>query len=212
MFYRDPQNIYRVSELDRIPWLEHGFGTRRSNVAQNGMLATLHQIHSAICLPARGRSGLLGDGDALLENTPGRLVGVKTADCIPILLVDEQNRAVAAVHAGWRGTAAGIAGEAIARMAAEFSTRPERLHAAIGPGIGKCCYEVGPEVAAQFGAEGPCKIDLPGANHSQLLTAGVPVQQIYTAGLCTMCGVEDFDSFRRDKEKAGRMISFAGVK
>src|SRR5207245_10260402 len=94
--------------------------------------------------------GCIGDGDALISNMPGLLVAVKTAECVPILIVDPLNRAVAVVHAGWRGTAKKIAGRAVAEMQSKFSTRAEDLHVAIGPAIGKCCYEVGPEVAAQF--------------------------------------------------------------
>ena len=213
MFYKDSQNIYRARALERFAWLEHGFGTRHTpELARNPKLATLHQIHSDICVAARGRAGLLGDGDALLENTPGHLVAVKTADCIPVLLVDEEHRAVAAVHAGWRGTVRVIVQQALRAMQAEFGTRPERVHAAIGPGIGKCCYEVGAEVAAQFGEAGTCQIDLVEANRRQLAEAGVPDTQIYSAQLCTKCGVGDFHSYRRDKEQAGRMLSFIGVK
>jgi YfiH family protein len=213
VFYKDSQNIYRARALERFAWLEHGFGTRHTpELARNPKLATLHQIHSDICVAARGRAGLLGDGDALLENTPGHLVAVKTADCIPVLLVDEEHRAVAAVHAGWRGTVRGIVQQALRAMQAEFGTRPERVHAAIGPGIGKCCYEVGAEVAAQFGETGTCHIDLVEANRRQLAEAAVPDTQIYSAQLCTKCGVGDFHSYRRDKEQAGRMLSFIGVK
>jgi copper oxidase (laccase) domain-containing protein len=79
---------------------------------------------------------LLGQGDALLENAPGAVVAVRTADCIPILLVDARLRAVAAVHAGWRGTVAGIARNAVETMGARFGSLPADLHAAIGPGIG----------------------------------------------------------------------------
>ena len=209
MFYKDSQNIYRARPLERFAWLEHGFGTRDSTPPN---AATLHQIHSDNCVPARGRTGQLGDGDALLENTPGHRVGVKTADCIPILLVDEEHRAVAAVHAGWRGTVAGIVPRALRKMREEYGTRPAQVHAAIGPGIGKCCYEVGAEVAAQFGETGPCHIDLGEVNRRQLVEAGVLETQIYAARLCTKCGADDFHSYRRDKEQAGRMLSFIGVK
>ena len=212
MFYRDPQNVYRARPLDRFAWLTHGFGTRHSpDFAREGKLATLHQIHSNVCVAARGRIGILGDGDALLENTPGHLVAVKTADCLPILLVDEEHRAVAAVHAGWRGTVRGIVGQAVGKMREEFGTQPAQLHAAIGPGIGRCCYEVGPEVAAQFGETGPCHIDLLEANRRQLIEAGVPDTHVYAAGLCTKCGAADFHSYRRDREQSGRMLSAVGV-
>jgi YfiH family protein len=209
VFYKDSQNIYRVRPLEELPWLGHGFGTRLSSPPT---AATVHQIHSDICVAARGRTGLLGDGDALLENTPGHLVAVKTADCIPILLVDEEYRAVAAVHAGWRGTVQGIAPRAVRRMREEFGTRSAQLQAAIGPGIGKCCYEVGADVAAQFGESGPAHIDLAETNCRQLIEAGIPESRIYLANLCTKCGAGDFHSYRRDKERSGRMLSFAGIK
>jgi YfiH family protein len=213
VFYRDSENIYRVADLEALPWLVHGFGTRLADIpAAFGQLATLKQIHSSSCVAAEGRRGLLGEGDALLEDQPGSVVAVKTADCIPILLVDERRRAVAAVHAGWRGTATRIASKAVAAMAGRFGTRAEDLHAAIGPGIGKCCYEVGPEVAAQFGWQGRGHIDLAAANRRQLEESGVTPRRIYASNLCTMCRGEEFDSFRRDQSAAGRMYSFAGIR
>ena len=213
MFYRDSENIYRVTDLDVFPWLVHGFGTRLSDIpAAFAQLATLKQIHSASCVPAEGRAGLLGEGDALIENQPGSVVAVKTADCIPVLLVDERRRVVAAVHAGWRGTAARIAGDAVALMGRRFGTSAGDLHAAIGPGIGECCYEVGAEVAERFGGQGSGHIDLAAANRRQLEESGVTPRRIYASNLCTMCRGEEFDSFRRDREKAGRMYSFAGIR
>jgi hypothetical protein len=213
VFYLDPDKIYRVTELDELPWLVHGFGTRLADIpAGFPRLATLKQIHSSSCVAAGGRVGLLGEGDALLENQPGGVVAVRTADCIPILLVDERRRAVAAVHAGWRGTVARIADEAVAAMGRCFGTRARDLHAAIGPGIGKCCYQVGAEVAAQFGGQGSGHVDLAAANRQQLEDAGVTGRRIYASNLCTMCRAAEFHSFRRDQDAAGRMFSFAGIR
>ena len=213
MFYKDSRHIYRVPELDAFTWLDHGFGTRQANVpALYANLAMLKQIHSAECVASAGRRGVIGEGDALLEQTPGSVVAVRTADCIPVLLVDPQNRAVAAVHAGWRGTAAQIVRHSIASMHNRFGTTPADLQAAIGPGIGKCCYEVGPEVAAQFGEQGRAHIDLAAANRAQLEAAGVTPRRIYASNLCTMCRADEFHSFRRDREAAGRMHSFAGIR
>ena len=211
-FYLDSGSNYRVSELDSLSWLIHGFGTRHSDIpASIAHLATLKQVHSADCVAANGRTGVVGQGDALLENTPGSVIAVKTADCIPVLLVDDANRAVAAVHAGWRGTAAQIAQRAVSAMRSQFGTEPEHLHAAIGPAIGNCCFEVGPEVAAQFGRDGRVHIDLAEENRRQLLQAGVTPARIYASNLCTMCRAGEFHSFRRDREQAGRMYSFVGL-
>ena len=213
MFYKDARQIYRVPQLDAMEWLEHGFGTRQANVpALYENLTMLKQIHSATCVDAEGRCGMVGEGDALVEKMPGAVVAVRTADCIPILLVDERNRAVAAVHAGWRGTVGRIAQHAIAAMRDRFGTKPADLHAAIGPGIGRCCYEVGPEVAAQFGERGKANIDLTESNRAQLVGAGVTAGRVYASNLCTMCRADEFHSFRRDREAAGRMHSFAGIR
>ncbi len=211
-FYLDSDSIYRVSEFDSLPWLLHGFGTIHSDIpAKFTNLATLKQVHSAECLAAGGKAGILGEGDALLENTPGSVVAVKTADCIPLLLVDPVNRAVAAVHAGWRGTVARIVQRSVEAMTARFGTSPEDLLAAIGPGIGSCCFEVGPEVAEKFNREGRGHIDLEEENRRQLLESGVTAGHIYASNLCTMCNVKEFHSFRRDRERAGRMYSYVGL-
>ena len=220
MFYKDAQNIYRVRALEAFDWLVHGFGTRWSDTfGKCRNLATLHQIHSSTVVDAAGRSGCLGEGDALVSNTPGVLVAVKTADCIPILIVDSRNRAVAAVHAGWRGTAKNIVAQAMSEMEKKFYSRAEDMRVAIGPGIGACCYEVGPEVAAQFRqydsslADSPLAthLDLAESNRRQLEVGGVTPARIYVAGLCTKCNGE-FHSYRRDKEQAGRMFSVVGIR
>ena len=211
MFYLDSQHLYRARPLDGLDWLVHGFGTR---LAARPEASTVRQVHSAVCIPAEGRAGCLGEGDALLEHTPGRLVAVKTADCIPVLLADARNRAVAAVHAGWRGSAARIAQAALRSMGERYGTRPEDVHAAIGPGIGPCCYEVGPEVAAEFGLprNGPVKLDLAEINRRQLIEAGLGAERVLVAGLCTRCREAEFHSFRRDRERAGRMFSVIGIR
>jgi YfiH family protein len=213
VFSLDSRQLYRSSLLDAVPGLIHGFGTRSVDVPRLVQpLATLKQIHSSTCVAAEGRDGVLGEGDALLESTPGHAVAVKTADCIPILLADPRHRAVAAVHAGWRGTVAEIARRTVEEMAIRFGSLPADLVAAIGPGIGKCCYEVGPEVAAHFGATGRAHVDLAAANARQLEAAGVAPSHIDVAGLCTRCDATLFYSFRRDAEAAGRMFSYIGLR
>jgi len=220
VFYKDPQNVYRVRALDGFEWLVHGFGTRESpGLGRDANLVTLNQVHSDVIVAAEGRAGCLGEGDALIENRPGSLVAVKTADCVPLLIVDPRNRAVAAVHAGWRGTVAGISPHAIAEMEKKFASRAEDLHVAIGPAIGKCCYEVGPEVGTQFAAYGPAlrdvtqpvHLDLAEINRRQVAASGVALERIYTSGLCTRCNRE-FHSYRRDRQHAGRMFSFVGIR
>ena len=117
---------------------------------------TLRQIHSDVA--HRVESSNAGgkeapQGDALLTRDSGVLLAVQAADCIPILLADTRRRAIAAIHAGWRGTLRRIAAKTLGRMQMEFGTRPEDVIAALGPGIGRCCYEVGSDVARDFDAQ-----------------------------------------------------------
>jgi purine-nucleoside/S-methyl-5'-thioadenosine phosphorylase / adenosine deaminase len=204
------QHVYRAPALAQFGWLEHGFGDRFYQPSPT--LTTLRQIHSDIAIHV-DRPGCAGEGDALVSGAPGQVVGVKTADCVPILLVDSRLRVVAAVHAGWRGAVSRIVQKTVQAMVVRWNTRPQDLYAAIGPGIGRCCYEVGPEVAIQFGDDSgrPTRIDLEDANRRQLLAAGIGAGRIYSAGLCTFCHPGEFHSFRRDGESAGRMISFIGI-
>jgi YfiH family protein len=155
--------------------------------------------------------GAAGDGDALVTVQPGVEVSVRTADCYPILIADRRNRAVAAVHAGWRGTAAGIVRNALRTLHSEFGSTPEDLTVAIGPGIGVCCYEVGEEVAVKFGHRTAGRLDLAQTNLRQLTDAGVARRHIDILGQCTRCDQSLFHSYRRDQARAGRMISFIQV-
>jgi polyphenol oxidase len=192
--------------LQNLPWIEHGFGTRHSAVFPD-QLATLKQVHSAVPLVA-DVPGCAGEGDALVTNQRGLAVSVRTADCLPILIADPRAQIVAAIHAGWRGTAAGIVGRVIEEMTGRFGTEPSDLCAAIGPGIGGCCYQVGDEVARQFGLSGTSMLDLAAENRGQLLEAGVAGSHIDLLNQCTLCDPARFHSYRRDKEHAGRMISY----
>lgn len=198
--------MLRSSLLSELPWIDHGFGTRTDVVSQDGM-ARLKQIHSAVVLGAGG-AGVAGDGDALVTAQTGVPVSIRTADCYPILLADPRNFAVAAVHAGWRGTAGRIVVKTIEQMRARFGTEAADLRVAIGPGIGGCCYGVGIEVARQFGLESAGKIDLAEMNHRLLVENGVAAERIEVLGGCTQCDAHLFHSFRRERESAGRMVSW----
>lgn len=190
-------NLLRVRNLEKIPWLIHGFSTRvggfsraygkgdlnlgltqddtRATVERNraaflrGLirgpwttrgrqsddprrwkLVTLRQIHSDIIhsVDSAPTEGLAGDG--LITAAPGLLLGIQTADCLPIVIVDPKRRAIGVFHAGWRGTVKRIAEKGVGEMQRCFGSRPQDLQAAIGPGIGGCCYEVGEEVRTKF--------------------------------------------------------------
>ena len=199
--------MLKAPNLSSLDWLDHGFG-QRDSVYPAGIL-TLRQIHSDIVVAA---GSPVCQGDALVS--ADATVGVRTADCVPVLLADPVTRSFAAVHAGWRGTAAHIVERGVTELFTRFGARPQDIIAAVGPSIGKCCYEVGPEVARRFtaagvGVAGHVHLDLPGINEGQLRSAGV--ENIWKAGACTFCEGKTYYSFRREKEQAGRMVSWIGT-
>lgn len=203
--------MLKAPNLSSFEWLTHGFGQRDSVYPEP--ITTVRQIHSERVMEAPDTGGdRVAEADGLVAQQPGLVVGVRTADCVPVLLVDARLRAVAAVHAGWRGTARNIVSNAVRELITRFGCRPEDLSAAIGPCIGPCCYEVGPEVARQFGewrdGDGN-RLDLSAINAAQLRQAGV--REVWQAGECTFCEAARYFSFRREKEQAGRMLSYIGT-
>jgi len=174
------------------------------------------QVHTADVLVVKEpspRDEVLdaGKGDILVATCGGVALAVQTADCVALLLAGDG--AIAAVHAGWRGSLLDAAGAAV-RALSKFGARPQNLRAWIGPSIGLCCYEVGGEVAERFAAsfrhasrDGRFRLDLPALNRSQLEAAAVPPENISLHPSCTKCGGERFASYRRDGGAAGRMIA-----
>ena len=174
-----------------------------------------HSLNIAVVTDAEaGRGSVdidsrLPNTDALITNCRGICLMVLTADCVPVLLYDAETRSVAAIHAGWRGTANGIVGLTVEKMSREFGTNPCNLVAAIGPCIAACCFEVGADVAEQFGRlPGVVQqrpdwskphVDLVLANRIQLEQAGVPATNIESSGECTKCSPHGFFSYRRNQ-------------
>lgn len=175
-----------------------------------GSIRTCRQVHGPRVLDASGPHWREEEADALL-GAGGVAVGVFTADCVPVLLADPVSGEVVAVHAGWRGTVAEIAKEAV-RALEQRGRAAEGLLAAIGPAIARCCYEVSPELAATFreryGAAEGRKVDLVAANRSILLAAGLRPERIDVLDTCTFCNREEFFSHRRDGGRTGRHLSF----
>jgi polyphenol oxidase len=189
-------------------------------------LVTLKQMHSSLVRRV-GRSEMGGPaslwGDGLVTDEPGVLVGIQTADCLPVLIADRKRRVVGAFHAGWRGTLKGIIQEGVAEMRREFGSDPEDLTAAIGPGIGSCCFAVGAEVQRLFASRyayageifhadsNRLLLDLVEANRRQLIAAGVRPDAVFSLGECTNCHPERFFSYRAEKGRTGRMMAVIGV-
>jgi YfiH family protein len=195
-------------------WQVHGSDVRLVNTLEDAKPAEDSHGDTIYC-------------DAIVSNVPGVLAGVKTADCVPILIGDPKTGSFAAVHAGWRGTLAEVAAKALSRMGDQYKTRPDDVRVAIGPAAGSCCYEVGADVIDPFRDRFPDQnlftetraghacIDLLQANRGQLISAGVDPDKIHIAPLCTMCRTDLFFSYRREKNrygKVGRLMSVIGRK
>jgi purine-nucleoside/S-methyl-5'-thioadenosine phosphorylase / adenosine deaminase len=178
--------------------------------------------------PAENEPGDTIYCDAIVSNTCGVLAGIKTADCVPLLLGDPKTGAFAAVHAGWRGTLAEVGVVAVRRLVDKYKAQPADLRVAIGAAAGPCCYEVGSEVIDAFTArfkdstklftptrEGHALVDLLKSNREQLVAAGILEERIHVAPICTMCRTDLFFSYRREKNlngKVGRLMAVVGRK
>jgi YfiH family protein len=205
--------------------VRHGFGVRGQ--APPAGLVRVRQVHGARVWRAEPGAGSEGvEADAILCQTPGLAVGVVTADCVPLLLADAAGRRVAAVHAGWRGLAAGVVTAALGRLA-DTGAAPADLVAAIGPHAGPCCYEVDDPVldalrqrigraadaAARPGRPGHAWLDLGALVAAALAAAGVPAGSLgRAAAACTVCDPERFASYRRDGPRAGRLVHFVAAR
>ena len=180
-------------------------------------LAFPMQEHSAGVLRI-DEPGRYSSCDALTTNKSDVYLCISAADCVPVFLYDRARKAIAGIHAGWRGTAAGIVRGALECMRREFSTDVRDLIAFIGPSADKCCYVVGPDVAGAFNAkfshvkDGSSTVDLKGANRQQLLDAGVPADSIEVSPLCTISESHLLHSYRRDGAQSGRMLAVLGLR
>jgi YfiH family protein len=189
-----------------------------------GRWRRVSQVHGDAVVRAEAGEGRAleapcATADALWTDAPGVAVGVLTADCVPLLLVDPEGGRVAAVHSGWRGTAARIAARAVEALVAQ-GARPERLLAATGPCIQRCCYQVSGELVARFDADfgpgvaepgggGGGRLDLVEAVRRTLLGAGLKAAHVQALEACTACEPQRFFSHRRDGGRTGRHLSFA---
>lgn len=185
---------------------------------QTEQLAISRQVH-ADRIQVVTAPGLSEGFDALVTNLPGILLGVSVADCTPILIFDHKNEAIAAIHAGWKGTAAGIVATTLNCLAVQFGSVGADCRAYVGTCIDECSFEVGEEVAMAFapdfkrfdGEKGKFFVDLKKANTAQLLAFGVPANQIEISPYSTMLHNEDYFSHRKEKGVTGRMLAVIGL-
>jgi YfiH family protein len=233
--------VLRCVPLEAVA--RHGFTSRQLRLSPEEGAETLAAVTGAArvvqATQVHGRAVVVAgehapwprpwpEADVLLSAVPGTAVAVRAADCVPLLLADRATGAVAAVHAGWRGTAAAAAPAAVAAMSREFGTKPANLVVAIGPSIGSCCYEIGPDLVDAFAAAGhprhlidrwflapapprgsrerpQMRLDLIGANRDQLILAGVEEAEIHICGLCTAMHLDVLTSYRVEGAASGRM-------
>jgi len=181
-------------------------------------LAFMNQVHSANIREV-SEAGIYPETDAMITRHPRLGLVVRTADCVPIVMYAPADNIVAAVHAGWKGTAEHIAKKTVEKLAGEFGVDPALLFVYMGPAAGPCCYEVGSEVAALFNEsvltredKGNARLDLKAANAAQLREAGVPAENIDVDPLCTITENTLLHSWRRDGERSGRMLSVIFMK
>ena len=234
--------VLRCRPLDDVA--RHLFTTRELQLSVDGawqgiaealgvrQVAGLTQVHGREVVSLRRDSPRGSEpcsGDAHVSNDTRIAVAVRAAECVPLLLADPRSGAVAAVHAGWRGTAAGVTTAAVDALTREFGTRPEDLLVAIGPSIGACCYEVGSELVDAFAAAkhprylidrwfvvppsprggragSTLRLDVAGANRDQVVLAGVREENVFLCGLCTAMHLDVLTSYRAEKDRAGRLV------
>ena len=188
-------------------------------------LRLIKQVHGATVAFARRNTSdawMTPEADAVISDDPSAAIAVRVADCAPVLIADRRLGAVAAVHAGWRGTMQNIAVAGVQALRTELGSKPSDLIAAIGPCLGPCCGEVGPEVVDAFraaghgdqalgrwfsdGATGRPYLDLWQANRDQLTAAGLADEAVFVAGLCSKTYAGLMHSYRAEGQKAGRMV------
>ncbi len=225
----------RAEAWSVFPGLIHGFSRRLppsftpvSVGAALGVsgcsLQTLTQVHgNTIVSIGGGATTPELEADGMLTTEQNVLLGITTADCVPLLLIVPHKRGAGALHAGWRGTQQAIAFRAVERCVEQWGIAPSQLWVALGPSIGGCCYQVGAEIGeplfARWGDGQPTTwkrqgdtgyLDLRAINRRQLLQAGVPQTQIHDVGPCTFCHAAHFTSYRREGAQAGRQLSVIG--
>jgi polyphenol oxidase len=190
----------------------------------DGRIVTMRQVHGDHIVEVKDRNlKEVGEADGMITAEREVFLGVLTADCVPLLFAAPEHKLAAAIHAGWRGTLAGIAEKAVHLFESQYDVLPAEVEVALGPSIGPCCYEVKEDVAGplmkRWGKlstpsvlvrEGKTFVNLRRLNRDILRAAGIPGKQLHEVGPCTRCAEEEFFSYRRVGGETGRQLSFIG--
>jgi polyphenol oxidase len=190
----------------------------------DGRVVTMRQVHGNHIVEVKDKKlKEAGEADGLISGEADLYLAVLTADCVPLLFVAPEQKLVAAVHAGWRGTLAGIADKTVRLFKSHYDVEANDLEVALGPSIGVCCYEVKDDVTVplmkRWGSvttpsisvrQGKSFINLRRLNRDILRACGVPGRQLYQVGPCTSCAAEEFFSYRRERCETGRQMSLIG--
>jgi polyphenol oxidase len=190
----------------------------------DGRIVTMKQVHGDRLIEVKDTNVKeAGEADGMVTREKNIFLGVLTADCVPMLFLAREQKIVAVVHSGWRGTLEGIAGKTVKFLLENHGVLPSELEVALGPSIDACCYQIGPDVAHPLlerwadlatssiqNRDNKIFLDLRNLNQAILNRAGIPQSQIFRVGPCTSCADEEFFSYRREKKETGRQISFMG--
>lgn len=208
----------KSSPGENIPKPEHLF---EELIRPPRPVVSLQQVHQDGCIviSAKDKIKRRYEGDAIFTDRKDLLISIQVADCVPIFLVEERRKVIGLVHAGWKGTVLGIAKNALEIARDRLDCKPGNFTVVFGPCIRNCCYRIADDVAILFDdkfyrrdARRGRMLDLIGVNMQQLLSCGVKRDRIFTTRSCTVCNKELFHSYRREREKAGRMTGFLGLK
>jgi len=209
---------------DETASVDRNWQIARQSMPAGAAIARLNQVHGAeVRCVGYADCGARLEGDGLITATPGIVLTILTADCVPLLMVDAKSRVAAALHAGWRGTLAGIAAAGVDAMVA-LGASPAGIRAALGPSIGPCCFEVDADLAARFadrfdhaahhihsGRAGKAFIDLRGVLYGQLVRCGLDSDAIASVGPCTRCAGDRYFSRRASGGNlTGLQLSYIG--
>jgi polyphenol oxidase len=190
----------------------------------DGRIVTMKQVHGDRLIEVKDTNVKeAGEADGMVTREKNIFLGVLTADCVPMLFLARDQKIVAVVHGGWRGTLEGIAGKTVKFFLENYGVLPSELEVALGPSIDACCYQIGRDVAQPLierwadlasssiqNRDNKIYLDLRNLNQAILNRAGIPQSQIFRVGPCTSCAAEEFFSYRREKKETGRQISFMG--